>query len=398
MKEWQINEKRNWKGIVFPYDEFFPDESRECQVCLTEKQTEILRGIVEPLAWTTRWFSDENDINQTEIQAFRDDLIRRLMMSCCDGDVRYKYVGIVLYKSTDGGLTYEPSPGDDYRNTSVEWPKPSELGIDSTKCQAADSVVQTFKTQMVESIADDQAIAGIIGAIAAIIIFFASAGTTALISAQIAALCAAIFAAGVATWKALFTSDIWDQLRCLVFENMVDDESIDQAGIDNLYSQIGSNFSGIVSQILQGYVSVAGLIGINNMMHSNIGDADANCDDCDSTCNTENWSIKIYNGNPIGSMGLPHTGYIDVTGTSHPDFPYAYNAMIQTMDADICCVVDSIELLSGSMPIPTIVNCGSALWPDSGTHGSSFPVEVNTLYLHTDIGITDPFVCRIHFQ
>lgn len=395
MTEREMDERRHWKAETFLYDYYLPDESKECLYCLTEKQAELLRGIVIPLAWRTRWWTNESEpINRDTIESFRDDLIRRLMMSCCN-DAIYKYIGTVLYKSTDGGETYEPAPPeDDYRTSSTYWPKPIELGIDQTKCQAADSVVETFKSQMVESINDDMSIAAIIGAIAAVLIFFLTAGTSVVISAQIAALCAAIFVAGVSAWKALFTSDVWNDFRCLIFNNMDSDNSIDQTGLDAVFSGIDDHFTGIVAATLKGYISAAGLVGINNMMASNIGDSESDCDGCTDSCDLDNWAVKIFDGNPIGIELSRTSNSITVQATVHPDFGQ-YVAQVQSNGDSVCCTLESIEFVTGTGDGAFRNVCDEPRWPATALSGiGGYPTDGNTFHIRN---VTDPFTVIFHF-
>lgn len=269
------------------YDETIvsPVDTRECAYCLTFPQAQALMALAQPLAWKTRWYSEtDTDIDQDTIDAFASDIIRRLMVGCCcdDSPNVFKWVGNVLYVSHDGGVTFEPSPPSlDYRNTSTTWPKPGDIGISNTKCQAADGVVFTIKEKINTTMTESMTAAEILGVIAAALLIFLSAGTAALLEAQFAALGAAIVAAGVTAYQAAFTTDVWNKLRCLVYCNMTDDSTIDQAGVDAIYAAIDGNFTGIVVPALKSYIGASGLVGINNMLRSNTGDPDANCDDCE---------------------------------------------------------------------------------------------------------------------
>lgn len=358
---------------------------------------QVVAGLLDELNQWYNWQRDEAKSGKDCAQVWRnlyEQIDWTTMSCCCDNppDI-FKYIGTELYRSTDGGATFEPAPLYDYRNNSTYFPKPSELGLDQTRCQAADSVVVTVKEQMVESINNDAAVAGIIAAVVAVLVFFLTAGSSVLITAQIAGLAAAIFGAGVATWKAAFTSDVWDEFRCLIEANMDTDESIDQAGYDALYGSIDGNFTGIVVPTLKGYISAMGLVGINNMMASNVGSTSAIC--CPA-CDADNWDVVTYSGVPVGTI-ISRTGSsITVQGTSHPDFGTPYNAMIQTAGDDICCVVASIELISGTTPLNFGVNCGDPRWPGSSNAGFTIGVsDMNTLFIRGDVA---PFVVKITFQ
>lgn len=384
----------------FPLPEIVhPEKTRCIQIHVPDEPTyiQVLVGLIHQQTQWFNWMRDPEKKGKEVAQVWKKlfNEIDWSDMSCCCPEtppVQYKYIGTVLYRSTDGGTTFEPAPEYDYRNTSTQWPKPSEIGVPSTKCQAADSVVQTFRDQINQQITEDMGATAILGVIAAVLLLFLSAGTSAAISAQVVAVVAAILGAGVTTWQAAFTTEVWDQFRCLIYNNMSDDESIDQTGLDDLYSQLDTTFTGIVVPTLKGYIAAAGLVGINNMMASNSGDPDATC--CPD-CNADNWDIVTYSGTNVGILVSRTSNTITVQGTGHPDFGTPYNAMIQTMANDICCVPTAIELISGTMPLYFGVECGNPRWPGSPNGPVSVGVSnVNTIYLRGD---TDPFVAKITF-
>jgi len=344
----------------------------------------VIAGLLfQPAEWFN-WQRDENRSGKILAQYWREIYanIDWSDMSCCCPDsppVQYKYIGTVLYRSTDGGETFVPAPEYDYRNTSVQWPKPSEIGVPSTKCQAADSVVYTFRNQINQQITEDMGAAAILGVIAAALLIFLTAGTSASISAQVVAVVAAALGAGVTAWQAAFTTTVWDNFRCLIYQNMVDDESIDQEGLDNLYNQLDSTFSGIVVPTLKGYIAASGLVGINNMMASNSGDPDASC--C-TECSMDIWAITIFGGYPIGTLLAVGANYIDVQlDPPVPGFGGGYFAQVTTPDSLTCCTLVSVEVLTGAAVIATGILCGEPLWPSTEVHSISLPASVNTIRL-----------------
>ncbi len=399
-----INERRNWKAQTFPYDHYIPDETEECLYCLTEKQAELLRGIIEPIAWKTRWWSELGvDIETDEIENLRADITRRLIMSCC-GDtipVRYRYAGTVLQKSTDGGLTWEDAPDNDYRNNSVLWPTPQSLGLSSSKCQAADSVGATFRDKINAQIADDMAVTAIVGVIVTVLLTLLSAGSYALIAAQVAGIAAAIFGAGVATWKAAFTTDVWNDFRCIVYCHMTGDNSIDQAGIDAIIADIATEFTGIVAPTLQGYVSAAGVIGIQNMMRSNIGSGSADCTECPcfDGCLVEQWHA-ITSNPELGIFVSYGEDFIEMNCTG-ANSDGRYYMVIKTDDADNCCQPVEMEIVSGAF---TLYNAGRNFCGEdpTPTGGIGVPNHVGApdtfgCSNYLQYTSTTPFVAKLHF-
>lgn len=332
----------------------------------------VIAGLLwQPAEWFN-WQRNEEKTGKILAQYWREifNNIDWSDMSCCCPEtppVQYKYIGTVLYRSTDGGVTFEPAPDYDYRNTSTQWPKPSEIGVPSTKCQAADSVVQTFRDQITQQITEDMGASAILGVIAAALLLFLSAGTTAAISAQVVAVVAAILGAGVTAWQAAFTTEVWDNFRCLIYNNMDSDESITQEGLDTLYEQLDTNFTGIVVPTLKGYIAAAGLVGINNMMASNSGDPDAIC--C-TECSPEIWSITVLDGVPVGSIIGSGQNYITLQSVAHPSFGgLTGEVSINTTGSSDCCQIIDIEFITGETYADMIkfhVECGNPVYPASG--------------------------------
>jgi hypothetical protein len=358
--QFTVENRRNWKGEVFDYDAIQAYEPHECQYCLTDAQIAVLGGLIETLGWSTRWQSDTQLIDEEWVRDFKSDIARRLMVGCCGSDdTLYRFNGTVLEQSDDGGITWYPSPSD-YRKTSVQWPDPNDLGIETTKCASADGIVQTFKQQMVEAVADDDTISAIAAVIIAALLFVLSAGTFALLLAQLGAVVAAIFRAGVAVWKALFTTEVWDDLRCLVYCAMTTDSSIDQTAFDALYAQVGTHYSGLVAQTLQGYLNAAGAIGLTNMMRSGLGSPTADCSDCDCDdgCDTE-WSVYIGTGDYFGEI-LSQDGNTIHCRTTNINTNGVWYIYLITDDPDQCCYINSMEVISGT-PALIASDCGNAI-------------------------------------
>lgn len=296
-----------------------------CCYCLTDAQVQMILGISDYFGWVTRWYSSSGTIDKQTILDLQGGLIENLMSGCCnDGSfsIRFRFNGIVYEKSQDGGATWTPAPEYDPRLNSVLWPKPSEIGLPSTKCQAADSVSNYFKTKINEQVTDDMAAAAILGVVAAALLLLLSEGGTGFITAQIQGLVAAILAAGVSAWQAAFTSTVWNKLRCLIYNHMDTDETITQAGLDAVYSALDTTFTGIVVPTLKGYISAAGLVGINNIMSQLSGDPDANCDDCTDTC-FEGWEAGYnYEGSgiyPFGAITDSDANWIIVSSADRGD-------------------------------------------------------------------------------
>lgn len=323
MSEWQINQRRNWKGQVFPYDHYLPDDSPECQYCLTEKQAEILRGIIEPLGWTTRWWSDSDaTIDRDTIQAFRDDLIRRLMMSCCGDEApdqfRWTEDG-VLERSTDGGATWTPAPEFDPRHNSTQFPPvPGDPSPDK-KCIAATGMSNLIQLQVGDNLTDDMSrftLGELISDWVSTLI-----GTSNPFKALIVIATNQIFALIIAVLRPALTETVYHLLTCIFYCRMADDLSFDDARVSLVTSDIGNQIGGIATLFLQQLVNLLGPVGMTNLARSGAateGDCeDCECEPCLDECEVE-WTFygveitshecNIYLGTYTGT-GAEHVAF-----------------------------------------------------------------------------------------
>lgn len=332
MKEWQINEKRNWKGMVFPYDDFFPDDSTECQYCLTEKQAEIIRGIIEPLAWSTRWFSDENDINQDEIQEFRDDIIRRLMMSCCGGEFEVIFQWTedgVLQQSDDEGETWEDVPQEDPRNSSPVFPPVSGSPSSDKKCIAATGMKELIKEQIGGQLTDDMSRYTLGQLLTDWVKTLIQTSNPFLALITIAT--NQIFALVIATIRLALTDPVYEQLQCIFLCNMEDDLSFTDEEWETIRSQILDQITGVAGVFLEHLVFLLGKVGLTNLARSQAA-LEGDCSDCCPSC-VGNWGWGVPEWTPTGLV--EGDDYIEVDAYP-PGNGYWYWPM-KTSDSSICC-------------------------------------------------------------
>lgn len=400
LSETLINNKRNWKAQTFPYEYFIPDDSKSCLYCLTDKEAELLRGLLEPVAWKTRWWveDDSNTVDTDAITQFRDDMIRRLMMPCgCDdeGTIFQWTTNGHYQKSTDGGATWEDAPQSDPHNGITRFPPflPPDT-LDDT-CTYADSIVNLVKTGFVDALADGSDYATVVGALEAVLttifVGLLPTGIGAIIVAVAGAVIILIVTLGVPALRAAMTTGVWDRFRCNLKNHMESDGSFTEAEKDAVWSQIIVDESGLAAIFLQAFVATAGAVGLTNAARSGNGASDAEC--CPS-CNTDNWAITIFHSLPVGVLIGAGTNYVDVQTGSHPDFGGGQFAQITMPASGDCCTYDHTEVLSGGTILSTSgILCGDPLWPTSEVHGFSAPASINTFRIVSDTVAT----CRIHF-
>ncbi len=298
ISEWQANNKRNWKGEIWNYDHYIPDETKECLYCLTDKQAEILRGILVPIAWKTRWFSPTDaTIDGDLIEQFRDGLIRRLMMGCgCDTEGQLERVTANGHYqvSTDGGATWTDSPQSDPRTSNPQFPPflPPDTTDDS--CTYADSVVQLVKVQFVDVVNTATSRQNVIDLMISTIAAIAGALLETVIGAIVVTIFGAIAILIVSitptVFQAAMTDDVWTRFRCNIKKNVESDGSFTQSDVDAIYSQIGTDETGVAALFLQAFVATLGASLMTNAARAGFGAADADCSDCSDICPVE-WTF-----------------------------------------------------------------------------------------------------------
>lgn len=391
-----INDRRNWKAMVFPYDHFIPDNGKACQYCLTELQAEILRGIIEPLGWKTRWWSDsETAIDQDKIEAFRDDIIRRLMMGCCDDDILFRYdEDGNLESSSDGGVTYFPDPAEDIRiNPKVQFPPPVIPEGEDLTCQMADSAVTLIKEQIGDQLTDDMSrytLQQLVTDWTQTVI-----GTSNPFQALLIVVTNQIFALLISAVRAALTSDVYDILRCIFQSHMDSTGFFDGTQWAAVRSDILSQISGIAGVFLEHLVYLIGNGGLSNLARAGAGSPDAVC--CPD-CTADLWHIVNFDGADVGSILSTGLNWIIVQGSAHGDFGTPWNAMIETSSDGTCCVPVSVDWLTGDGAGENVfgVVCGNARWPGSPNGPVDIGVGVyNTIFLRKDSG--SGFTAKITF-
>lgn len=353
-------------------DELTPDTFCLClQIPNNEIWKQVFAGL---LAQPMYWFNWQRDtahsgkiLSQYWTTLF-DQIDWSTMSCCCDQPpaiFRYNDAG-VYQRSTDGGATWEDAPGFDYRNTSTTFPPPSALGIDTTKCQNADSAVHVINNDIIQALDDSSTAAQILALIAGVLLAILSAGSLAALTPLITAIGSAIIGAGVAATKAAITEDVLNRLRCNIFNHMVDDSSTDAAGFAGILAQIVVDESGIAETVLYNLVNAAGLVGINNMIRSNKGDPDADCSGCGCDCGV---SWTWFGGTATVDGTNPNLYHFVSDGTGNMAFTSGSNA--------VGCYCDGVSLfwngweIGSNTPVTGVNWKGTRIWNmDAGNPGA----------------------------
>lgn len=273
--------RRNWKAVTFPYEIIHEYEFRECLYCLTDAQVDVLMGIVEPLAWDTRWFTvGETTIDPEWIEQFRNDIQRRLKVPCGCENIIYRYTSDgVLQQSDDDGETWTDAPQSDPRNNSLQFPPvPGDDG-DQKKCDAARGMADLIKEQVGDQLTDDMARYTLQELINDWVGTILNTGGN-IFEALIVIATNQIFALSIAILRPALTTEVYDQLMCIFIENMADDASFTTEQWEDTRTQILSDITGIAGIFLEHLIYLLGAVGLTNLARSQAAqDAECNCGD-----------------------------------------------------------------------------------------------------------------------
>mgnify|MGYP001093502681 CR=1 FL=1 len=263
--------KRHWKTDLFAYDHYIPDTSRECSYCLTDKQVEIILGMVEPVGWKTRWQSVSGaEIDVQEIEQFRNEIIRRLMMTCCGNEspTRYRYTDSgVLQQSTDDGATWTDAPNYDPRNYSPQFPPLTGDDGPNKRCLASRGMAQLVKEQVANNLTDDMTRYTLGQLITDWVKTYIE--TSNPFEALLTVIVNQIFALVIAVLRPALTDEVFDTLQCIFYKRMAADATYDNARWENVRADILSQITGVAGVFLEHLVYLLGVAGLTNLARAN---------------------------------------------------------------------------------------------------------------------------------
>lgn len=370
--------KPTGKILQAEFDQSFtvPDANDECCYCLTNGQVRALLAMTEYLGWPARWYSDTDaEIDQQKITDFRDDLIRRLFMSCGESKTILKRVNPTtgyLEQSIDGGVSWEPSPED----PRIGYPQPIPpvtSGIVGDKCDAAANVVSFTRDTIVKTLeakSSTQNLATFLLVVAAIIMALFVPGSWFWIPVLLEPIVNLLFGLDAAQIITAMSSLTYDEFQCVLYCNIQDDGSFTDANYEEILADIPAGVTDATAQrILIGLVKGWKAKGLN--LAANYGMREGT--ECDCECGCGDWSVATrFNsgtGSPIGVIIEQTDTYIIVE--SRFDGVDSEAFFLTTGDKDICCALPlaEVELISGPAWTTTgSVACGDELtvWGFSG--------------------------------
>lgn len=391
--QFKVENRRNWKAEIFDYDAIQAYENRECQYCLTDAQVAVLGGLIETLGWATRWQSNTQEIDSAWVRDFKNDIARRLMLSCCGDDLIYTYdEDGNLEVSDDGGTTYTPAPQDDIRvNPTVKYPEPPTVEGEDLKCISADGAIKLIKEQIGDQLTDDMSrytLGQLIKDWTDTIV-----GTSNPFQALANIITNQIFALLISAVRAALTDDVYEKLQCILYCNMSDSIFFDGGAWATVRSQILSDIPGIAGVFLEHLIYLIGNGGLSNLVRAGAGTTDANCEDCDCVggCDADVFST-LYLGTIIDT-GAHH---VTIQAENNPGIFGTYRAAIGSNNKDICCCF-ILELLEGTPLVNQgkYIPCGVPLGGEESYTHINTNVLVNGSTAAYDLD--EPFQLKISF-
>jgi len=263
----------NVQGKILTTDiDWILAQTGECSVCLTHAHIQMILTIVDYWNWPQRWASNiGTPVEQQFIDAITADLVRRLMLCCCDDNenrvYRFNEDGIYEY-SDDGGTTWNDAPpSDDPRLGGTYLPPIVPGEEDDAQCIAANNLKNALKANADILIGDAgawAAITALIPLVGQLLIYLGIGAVIPPLSILILALTAGLIIFGQAAFEAAMTTEVYDELLCIIYNHFDSAGNIDEAGWLALKDEIDTSFTGVAQLFLREQINILGIRGCNN--------------------------------------------------------------------------------------------------------------------------------------
>ena len=344
------NPKQTYKANLLDYDALLLASDNECSYCLSEREVQMLIAFVDYIAWHTRYIATETEIDRDLIQKWSNNLARKLMSGCCGDGQQHRFTEEGVYQTSDddGETWYDDTSGDPRTNATYYPPLAGADGSEKA-CEGAANAQEFFKQNLIDELTTGQAYAEIYAVLVGIV---AIAGVTG-IGIVIAILAAAIFVAGITVVQAAFTSEVWQDFKCILLCHINNDATYTEEQWQSVKSDISSTFTGIVQVILFQWVNALGYIGLSNAARSNMA-LGADCGDCacENCSNLDNWEV-IY-----GTILEQSPGYMRLSSTYVSGSNVSVRIANYNNVPDECCSV-TYNIISGVVQNQAYYPCGS---------------------------------------
>lgn len=317
-----------------------PDEPRCVCISVNESWAVLLLGAVHHMQYPEYWAGtlEQNRLARRQAKNLMAVISEAIQMGCCCNDQttiprreRYTSTGR-MEVSYDGGTTWENGDNFDPRFNSPLWPPIHTNPGQDVKCIAATNMQNVFN-DMIDQIAAEQELSvdrvviiatAILGGLA--IIF--SGGLAAGIVAWFGGL---VLSIGQIALQDMFTSTDWDKLKCIFYNNMLEDGSFDSAAWQAVKDDVTQQFEYSPRLILVGQLDLLGTVGLTNAGRKQTASPDVTCEDCENTNWCALWSVSSslqYVRAPFAGFdgaGIPQMSYV-WAGTTFYEWKLAMGA------------------------------------------------------------------------
>lgn len=351
-----------YKALLLDYDALLAASDNECSYCLSGREVQMMLGLVDYIAWKTRYLPTETEIDRELIARWSANLARKLMSGCCggDGDLhRFNEQGI-YQTSHDNGVTWEDDPDNDPRNQGTGAPPLPGEPSDAKRCAAADNVrglFEQYRDNLISIVGTTPTILAIVAGILAFIgTILGLSGVGIAIGVLFLTFAAEVIELGGTGISGEITFLRLQTFRCLVYCRMNEDGELTYDAWQGLLADIAAEFSGFAETFFYQTVAGMGYIGVNNA--GTIGAATADdCDDCGcANCsNLDQWSV-VY-----GTIIEQSPGYLKIAAG---DNGLGQKSVRVSTGLDLCCIEDCCfvqfnNLGSGAIQNSNYFPCGS---------------------------------------
>jgi hypothetical protein len=349
---------KNWKKTGYLIPDVIEPEENICICVPVPKDWGHINAFLGQITELAKWLTWEKDGTDSALRSARrwmeitqcviDEVNCKMTSGCGCGNDNPTNTRINpetgLYEvSYDGGVTWQPDPGNDPRSSGTVFPPiPGNPG-DDLRCQAANSALgflQAVQAAELEGLENNATIAEfatmVLGFLAAIGFAFAFVPTA------IAALLYFVvnfFGHQIAAdFEAAFDEDKWDELFCILYCNMEDDGSFTEAGWLAVKDELDNDISDYGLGWMFNHINLIGTVGLTNAARSSYPGT-RECDECpceEGWCYEFNFLTDDYDFEVTFGTWTLGVGFVGTTaGTGKSIFLHKPFAMTELTHVEI---------------------------------------------------------------
>jgi len=300
-------------------------------------------------------------------------------------NLRYDTECDCVQQTPDDGTTWIDTPQADPRHGDG-FRLPARTSTDP-QCDAAANMTVHIQATFDAIIGSSSALQAANAVFGVFSLFFFEFG---IVIDAILAVVSAIFAVGTSTLEGALTSDVYDQLLCIIFCNINLDGTVTADQYDAIYNQVDTApapMAGTAASVIKLLLSTWGEVELSNAgaRGEEVGDCSA-CTDCqwcyrfDVAHQLDTWIPETFgSATATYSSGAWHSG--NSGGTQWLWIAYTFGSPITLTDAAL------LTVSPGTTPRSIFVNGdgtapysgGTLIWQNGAIVGTPFPISVDRI-------------------